>query len=45
VVEIRKLITMREMALSELRVTAPRPVVRAIGLGRDRQPLRRTVRR
>jgi hypothetical protein len=45
VVEIRKLITMREMALSELRVTAPRPVVRAIGLGRDRQSLRAPLRR
>ena len=31
-VEIRKLITMREMVLSELGMTAPRPVVRAVGM-------------
>jgi hypothetical protein len=31
-VEIRKLITMREIILSELGVTAPRPVVRAVGM-------------
>ena len=32
-IEIRKLITMREVVLSELRVTATRPVVRAVGMG------------
>jgi len=31
-VEIRKLITMREMVLSELVVAAPRPVMRAVGM-------------
>ena len=31
-VEIRKLITMRETIFSELGVTAPRPVVRAVGM-------------
>jgi len=31
-VEIRKLIIMREVVLSELGVTAPRPVVRAVGM-------------
>ena len=31
-VDIRKIITMREMALSELGVAAPRPVVRAVGM-------------
>ena len=33
-VEIRKIITMREVVLSELGVTAPRPVVRAVGMAR-----------
>jgi hypothetical protein len=32
-VEIRKIITTREMVLSELGVAAPRPVVRAVGMG------------
>ena len=31
-VEIRKIITMREVVLSELGVAAPRPVVRAVGM-------------
>ena len=31
-VEIRKLITMGDMVLSELGMTAPRPVVRAVGM-------------
>ena len=31
-VDIRKIITMREMVLSELGVAAPRPVVRAVGI-------------
>ena len=31
-VEIRKIITTREMILSELDVAAPRPVVRAVGM-------------
>jgi Amino acid synthesis len=31
-VDIRKIITMREMVLSELRVAAPRPIVRAVGI-------------
>ena len=31
-VDIRKIITMREMVLSELGVAAPRPVVRAVGM-------------
>ncbi len=31
-VEIRKIITMREVVLSELGVAAPRPVVRAVGV-------------
>src|SRR5215471_17460559 len=31
-VDIRKIITMREMVVSELRVAAPRPVVRAVGM-------------
>jgi hypothetical protein len=30
--EIRKLITTREVVLSELGVAAPRPVVRAVGM-------------
>jgi hypothetical protein len=31
-VDIRKIITMREMVLSELAVATPRPVVRAVGM-------------
>jgi hypothetical protein len=31
-VDIRKIITMRETVLSELGVAAPRPVVRALGM-------------
>ena len=31
-VDIRKIITMREVVLSELGVAAPRPVVRAVGM-------------
>ena len=31
-VDIRKIITMREMVLSELGVAAPRPVVGAVGM-------------
>jgi hypothetical protein len=31
-VDIRKIITMREVVLSELGVAAPRPVVRAVGI-------------
>jgi len=31
-VDIRKIITMREAIVSELGVTAPRPVVRAVGM-------------
>ena len=31
-VDIRKIITVREMVLSELGVAAPRPVVRAVGM-------------
>ena len=30
--DIRKIITVREMVLSELGVAAPRPVVRAVGM-------------
>jgi hypothetical protein len=42
-VEIRKLITMRDTILSELGVATPRPVVRAVRHGRDRQPVRRAL--
>ena len=31
-VDIRKIITMREVVLSELGIAAPRPVVRAVGM-------------
>jgi hypothetical protein len=31
-VDIRKIITMRETVLSELAIAAPRPVVRAVGM-------------
>jgi hypothetical protein len=37
-VEIRKLITTREVVLSELGVAAPRPVVRAVGMAVIRNP-------
>ena len=37
-VEIRKIITMREVVLSELGVAAPRPVARAVGLAVIRNP-------
>jgi hypothetical protein len=37
-VEIRKIVTMREMVLSELGVAAPRPVVRAVGIAVIRNP-------
>src|SRR4029077_12739430 len=37
-VDIRKIITMREVVLSELGVTAPRPVVRAVGMAVIRNP-------
>jgi len=37
-VEIRKIITMREVVLSELGVAAPRPVVRAVGMAVIRTP-------
>ena|SRR5229473_733506 len=38
-VEIRKIITTREVVLSELGVAAPRPVVRAIGMAVIRNPM------
>src|SRR5262245_33940577 len=31
-IDIRKIVTMREMVLSELGVAAPRPIVRAVGM-------------
>jgi hypothetical protein len=37
-VDIRKIITMREVVLSELGVAAPRPVVRAVGMDAIRNP-------
>src|SRR5208337_2754554 len=37
-VEIRKIITMREVVLSELGVAAPRPIVRALGMAVIRNP-------
>src|ERR1700730_4015525 len=37
-VEIRKIVTMRELVLSELGVAAPRPVVRAVGMAVIRNP-------
>jgi hypothetical protein len=37
-IEIRKIITMREMVLSELGVAAPRPTVRAAGIAVIRNP-------
>ena len=37
-VEIRKIITTREVVLSELGVAAPRPVVRAVGMAVIRNP-------
>jgi hypothetical protein len=37
-VEIRKIITMREVVLSELGVAASRPVVRAVGMAVIRNP-------
>ena len=37
-VEIRKVITTRELILSELGVAAPRPVVRAVGMAVIRNP-------
>ena len=37
-VEIRKIITMREVVFSELGVAAPRPVVRAVGIAVIRNP-------
>ena len=37
-VEIRKIITTREVVLSELGVAAPRPVVRAVGIAVIRNP-------
>jgi hypothetical protein len=39
IVEIRKLITTRETIFSELGVTAPRPVVRAVGTAVILRPL------
>ena len=38
-VDIRKIITMREMVLSELGVAAPRPVLRAVGIAVIVNPL------
>ena len=37
-VDIRKIITMREVVLSELGVAAPRPVVCAVGVAVIRNP-------
>src|SRR6202048_984735 len=37
-VDIRKIITMREVVLSELGVAAPRPVVRSVGMAVIRNP-------
>ena len=37
-VDIRKIITMREIVLSELGAAAPRPVVRAVGMAVIRNP-------
>jgi hypothetical protein len=37
-VDIRKIITTREMVLSELGVAAPRPIVRALGIAVIRNP-------
>jgi hypothetical protein len=37
-VDIRKIVTMREVILSELGVAAPRPVVRAVGMAVIRNP-------
>src|SRR6202030_699396 len=37
-VDIRKIMTMREVVLSELGVAAPRPVVRAVGMAVIRNP-------
>ena len=37
-VEIRKIITTREVVLSELGVEVPRPVVRAVGMAVIRNP-------
>jgi len=43
-VEIRKIITMREVILSELGVAAPRPVVRAVDAVKMRPPPDSTFR-
>jgi len=40
-VEIRKIITMREVVLSEIGVAAPRPVVRAVGMAVIANPFAR----
>jgi hypothetical protein len=40
-VDIRKIITTREVVLSELGVAAPRPVLRAVGLAVIRNPFAR----
>jgi hypothetical protein len=39
-IDIRKIVTTREVIFSELGVAAPKPVVRAIGLGGDPQSVR-----
>jgi hypothetical protein len=39
IVEIRKIITTREVVVSELGVAVPQPVVRAVGMAVIRNPL------
>ena len=44
-VDIRKIVTIREVILSELGVAAPRPVVRAVGMAVIRNPFAGRFRR
>jgi hypothetical protein len=44
-IEIRKIITMRETVFSELGVEANRPITRAVGMAVIRNPVCRAVRR